>query len=121
MLAMEPASRNSEELQQNDDGGPPLFLGLPELGHQRSLQALIEDDLDFQNEESLEMAAVPLRRDQDSDTVEVSIEMPAGEAFNGRPRCSTSGERSGEGHKTTDVRRNPSGWHKRLWRRAFER
>ena len=58
---MEPASSNIDEPQQND----LLFFSVSQfrkLGHQRrSLQELIEKDLNFQNEESTETAAVHLR------------------------------------------------------------
>lgn len=95
-MTMEPVSRDSEQPQQGEDSGPPLFFNLPELGHQQSLQALIEDALGFQGDEYLNASAVPTQRDETSDSDEVTIGAPAEDASDEGDRCSTTGGRNND-------------------------
>lgn len=120
---MEPIARNTE-LQQSEISRPSTLLKLPTLGHQRSLQDLIEDSFGSQNDGSLAMAASLGQRDEEPDFDGANIETPTSDTQEERPQTpadSASAKRRDQDHQMTDLHDNTIIAHESLWSRIFKR
>lgn len=120
---MEPTTRSIEELHRSETGKPFTSLKLPTLRHQRSLQNLIEEELSFQDDRSLEMA--PLGRRDEAPHLDGAItETPASETQDKRPKTSadsTTDERSCQHHKAPELHNDTPSTRASFWRRFFKR
>jgi hypothetical protein len=118
------ATRSVEEFQQSETGEPFPTVKLPKLGHQRSLQSLIGEELSSQCHGSLEMAALLMRRDENADSDGATIGAPASETPDERhetPAASTRGHKSIQDQETAYLHRDTGFPHASLWRRLFGR
>lgn len=70
------AQRIEKHSEEVDNGGHGSFLGLPKLGHQQSLQDLIEDDLQSRDDGSIEMSTLLLRTDGNADSDSATVAAP---------------------------------------------
>lgn len=71
------AQRIERHSGEVDNGGHGCFLGLPKLGHQQSLQDLIEDDLQSRDDGSIEMSTLLLRTDGNADSDSATVAAPS--------------------------------------------
>lgn len=120
---MEPATRSIEKLQRSETGKPFTSPTLPTLVHQRSLQNLIEEELSSQDDLSLEMAALLMRRDENPDFDGATIETTDSETQNNWPRTSvhSASDESRQDHKTAGLHNDTLIVHTSFWGRLFKR
>lgn len=120
---MEPATRSVEELQVNETGQPFTSLKLPALGHQRSLQNLIEEELSSQDDPSLEMTALLMRRDETPDFDGATTETTDSRTQTTTPKTPTdsASNESRHNHKTAGLRNGTLIVHSSFWSRLFKR
>lgn len=93
-----------EEPQPSAAVGPSTLLKLPKLKHQRSLQELIGDSLEYLSDGPIETAELLMRRDENSSDG-VTIDAIASETWDevtGTSAKTTSGKRSNQDTKMTE-------------------
>lgn len=117
--------KHSEEVEEVDNGGHGSFLGLPKLGHQQSLQDLIEDDLQSRDDGSIEMSTLLLRTDGNADSDSATIAAPSS-----RPPDEVPGPEYRKLFKDENNSRSPDATgskctekpsHQNFWRRLIRR
>lgn len=129
--AMEGAVQNTKDSRGKNTPESSRFLELPDLGCQRSLHSLIEDDLESQENGSFEMARLLRQCEEAVDSDAVTIEAPISHAEvpsegnsvePGHPTNST-GCSCDENSNTIKTREKSSTepTHVSLWKRLFKR
>lgn len=120
---MEPAPRSIKELQVSETGKPFTSVRLPTLGHQRSLQNLIEEELSSHDDRSLEMAAILMRRDENPDFDGATIGTTDSKTQNKTPKtpADSASDESRQDHKTTALHNDTLIVHRTFWSRLFKR
>lgn len=117
--------KHSEEV---DNGGHGSFLGLPKLGHQKSLQDLIEDDLQSRDDGSIEMSTLLLRTDGNADSDSATVAAPSSRLPDEVPGPEyrtlfkpRSDENSGRSPVVTGSKCTGKPGHQNFWRRVTRR
>lgn len=120
---MEPAPRSIKEVQVSETGKPFTSVKLPTLGHQRSLQNLIEEELSSHDDRSLEMAALSMRRDENSDFDRATIETADSKTQSRTPKtpADSASDETLQDHKTAGLHNDTSIVHRTFWSRLFKR
>lgn len=121
---MESEPRSIEEIQQSETARPSTLLKLPKLGHQRSLQDLIRDDLNSQDDSFLAISTLFAGGDENPNLEGATIEASASEIHDERPKIpddSASPESSRQDHKATALHNDRIIAHASLWSRLFKR
>ena len=124
------AMHTTRDIQRNDGAlGSYSSLELPNLGHQRSLHSLIEDDLESQENGSVEMARLLRQSEEAVESDAVTVEAPASEMLHegtnlepGHPTNSTSCDEGRHHSKMIEVKSDTKpDAHVGLWQSLSKR